>query len=143
MIRRTRCISSPAPARIWRRMSSILSLMIITSASDTANSAKDEEKLLARHLNRVTDTAFRRRSHAPHGKSHARSRTDADRRANAISRRIFFYRVLLGGKYESITRLTRRILGCLPPPKESAHRRARLEDATLGNMYAAQSCGAT
>ena len=81
----------------------------------------------------------RRRSDAPHGKSHARS---LDRRRQK-GRTLFPARIFVQGSAraantKSITRSTRKIPGCSPPLKKNLPIFVPgWEDATLGNMYAA------
>ena len=101
--------------------------------------AKDEEALLKRHLNRVTDTCI------PEGEAMRRMEkamlevwTDADKKGERFFPHEFFYKVLLSGKYERHYQID---------PKDSwmlaaAEKNLPIivpgwEDATLGNMYAA------
>ncbi len=101
--------------------------------------ARDEEALLQRHLNRVTDTCI------PEGEAMRRMEkamlevwTEADRRGERYFPHEFFYRVLRGGKYAKYYQID---------PKDSwvlaaCEKNLPLvvpgwEDSTLGNMYAA------
>ncbi|MEQ1633959.1 MAG: deoxyhypusine synthase family protein [Planctomycetota bacterium] len=101
--------------------------------------AEDEEALLKRHLNRVTDTCI------PEGEAMRRMEkamlevwTDADKKGKRYFPHEFFYQVLLSGKYERHYQID---------PKDSwmlaaAQKNLPIivpgwEDATLGNMYAA------
>ena len=102
-------------------------------------SAKDEEALLKRHLNRVTDTcipeheAMRRMERAM-----LEVWTNADKQGEQFFPHEFFYQVLHSGKYEKYYQID---------PKHSwmlaaAERNLPIivpgwEDSTLGNMYAA------
>ena len=102
-------------------------------------SAKDEQKLLDRHLNRVTDTCI------PEGEAMRRMEkamlevwTAADKKGERFFPHEFFYQVLRSGKYEKHYQID---------PKDSwmlaaAEKNLPIivpgwEDATLGNMYAA------
>ena len=102
-------------------------------------SAKDEEKLLKKHLNRVTDTCI------PEGEAMRRMEkamlevwTTADRKGERFFPHEFFYQVLRSGKYEKYYQID---------PKDSwmlaaAEKNLPIitpgwEDSTLGNMYAA------
>ena len=77
-------------------------------------SAKDEEKLMVRHLYRVTDTCIPEDvAVLPPGEGLARrmaARREA--RANAYFPHEFLYRILLDGKLEQYTRSTKRTAGC-------------------------------
>jgi len=102
-------------------------------------SPKDEEGLLDRHLNRVTDTCI------PEGEAMRRMEkamlevwSEADRKGERYFPHEFFYKVLLGGKYKKYYQID---------PKDSwmlaaAEKNLPIvvpgwEDSTLGNMYAA------
>ena len=102
-------------------------------------SAADEEALLSRHMNRVTDTCI------PEGEAMRRMEkamlevwTAADRAGQRFFPHEFFYQVLLSGKYREFYQID---------PKDSwmlaaAEKNLPIivpgwEDATLGNMYAA------
>ena len=101
--------------------------------------AEDEQALLNRHMNRVTDTCI------PEGEAMRRMEkamlevwTDADKKGERYFPHEFFYKVLLSGKYEKYYQID---------PKDSwmlaaAQKNLPIvvpgwEDATLGNMYAA------
>lgn len=101
--------------------------------------ARDEEALLKRHLNRVTDTCI------PEDEAMRRMEeamlvvwTDADRRGERYFPHEFFYQVLRSGKYAKYYQID---------PKDSwvlaaCEKNLPLvvpgwEDSTLGNMYAA------
>jgi len=101
--------------------------------------ARDEEALLKRHLNRVTDTCI------PEGEAMRRMEkamievwTDADRRGERYFPHEFFYQVLRSGKYVKYYQID---------PKDSwvlaaCEKNLPLvvpgwEDSSLGNMYAA------
>jgi deoxyhypusine synthase len=100
---------------------------------------RDEEKLLKRHMNRVTDTCI------PEGEAMRRMEsamlevwTDADKKGERYFPHEFFYKVILSGKYKKHYQID---------PKNSwmiaaAERNLPIitpgwEDSTLGNMYAA------
>lgn len=100
---------------------------------------KDEEALLKRHLNRVTDTCI------PEGEAMRRMEkamlkvwTAADKKGEHYFPHEFFYQVLLSGKYQEYYQID---------PKDSwmlaaAQKNLTIlvpgwEDSTLGNMYAA------
>jgi deoxyhypusine synthase len=102
-------------------------------------SPKEEEGLLHRHLNRVTDTCI------PEGEAMRRMEkamlevwSAADKKGERYFPHEFFYKVLLGGKYEKYYQID---------PKDSwmlaaAEKNLPIvvpgwEDSTLGNMYAA------
>ena len=102
-------------------------------------SPKEEEKLLNRHLNRVTDTCI------PEGEAMRRMEkamlevwTAADKKGRRFFPHEFFYQVLLSGRYEKYYQID---------PKDSwmlaaAEKNLPIvvpgwEDSTLGNMYAA------
>jgi deoxyhypusine synthase len=102
-------------------------------------SPKDEEKLLNRHLNRVTDTCI------PEGEAMRRMEkamievwTEADKQGKRFFPHEFFFQVLLSGKYKKYYQID---------PKDSwmlaaAEKNLPIvvpgwEDSTLGNMYAA------
>jgi deoxyhypusine synthase len=102
-------------------------------------SPQDEEALLNRHMNRVTDTCI------PEGEAMRRMEaamlevwTAADQAGERYFPHEFFYKVLLSGKYEQYYQID---------PKDSwmlaaAEKNLPIivpgwEDATLGNMYAA------
>jgi deoxyhypusine synthase len=102
-------------------------------------SAADEEALLSRHMNRVTDTCI------PEGEAMRRMEkamlevwTAADQAGKRFFPHEFFYQVLLSGKYQEFYQID---------PKDSwmlaaAERNLPMivpgwEDSTLGNMYAA------
>ena len=101
--------------------------------------AEDEQALLRRHMNRVTDTCI------PEGEAMRRMEkamievwTAADQGGERFFPHEFFYQVLLSGKYEKYYQID---------PKDSwmlaaAQKNLPIivpgwEDATLGNMYAA------
>src|SRR5580658_5849205 len=101
--------------------------------------AKDEEALLNRHLNRVTDTCI------PEGEAMRRMEkamlevwTAADKKGERYFPHDFFYQVLRSGKYKKYYQID---------PKDSwmlaaAEKNLPIvvpgwEDSTLGNMYAA------
>ena len=101
--------------------------------------AEDEQALLHRHMNRVTDTCI------PEGEAMRRMEkamievwTAADKGGERFFPHEFFYQVLLSGKYEKYYQID---------PKDSwmlaaAQKNLPIivpgwEDATLGNMYAA------
>ncbi len=102
-------------------------------------SAKDEEGLLKRHLNRVTDTCI------PEGEAMRRMEQamlevwkEADRKQEAWFPHEFLYRVLRSGKYAKHYQIDPKdswMLAacekCLPMVVPG------WEDSTLGNMYAA------
>lgn len=102
-------------------------------------SPQDEEALLKRHLNRVTDTcipeheAMRRME-----KAMLEVWTSADKKGERFFPHEFFYQVLLSGKYEKYYQID-------PKPSwmlAAAEKNLPLivpgwEDSTLGNMYAA------
>jgi deoxyhypusine synthase len=106
-------------------------------------SAEDEEKLLARHLNRVTDTcipeeeAIRRLE-----KAVLEEWVTADRKGEAYFPHEFFYRILRAGKLEQYYQID---------PKDSwllAACQKNLpiivpgwEDSTLGNIFASHVIG--
>ncbi len=100
---------------------------------------KDEEKLLKRHMNRVTDTCI------PEGEAMRRMETamlevwtDADKKGERYFPHEFFYKVIRSGKYKQFYQID---------PKDSwmvaaAEKNLPIitpgwEDSTLGNMYAA------
>jgi len=100
---------------------------------------KDEEKLLKRHMNRVTDTCI------PEGEAMRRMETamlevwtDADKKGERFFPHEFFYKVIQSGKYKQYYQID---------PKDSwmvaaAEKNLPIitpgwEDSTLGNMYAA------
>jgi len=102
-------------------------------------SPKEEEGLLNRHLNRVTDTCI------PEGEAMRRMEkamlevwSAADKKGERYFPHEFFYKVLLSGKYEKYYQID---------PKDSwmlaaAEKNLPIvvpgwEDSTLGNMYAA------
>ncbi|HTV41016.1 MAG TPA: deoxyhypusine synthase family protein [Candidatus Sulfotelmatobacter sp.] len=102
-------------------------------------SPKDEENLLDRHLNRVTDTCI------PEGEAMRRMEkamievwTDADKQGKRFFPHEFFFQVLRSGKYKKFYQID---------PKDSWMLAAAekdlpvvvpgWEDSTLGNMYAA------
>ncbi len=102
-------------------------------------SPKDEEALLKRHLNRVTDTcipeheAMRRME-----KAMLEVWTQADRRGERFFPHEFFYQVLLGGKYEKYYQIDPRNSWMLAAAKKNLPLIVPgWEDSTLGNMYAA------
>ena len=101
--------------------------------------AKDEEKLLKRHMNRVTDTCI------PEAEAMRRMEaamlevwTDADKKGERYFPHEFFYKVIRSGKYKQYYQID---------PKDSwmvaaAEKNLPIitpgwEDSTLGNMYAA------
>jgi len=102
-------------------------------------SAEDEQALLERHMNRVTDTCI------PEGEAMRRMEkamlevwTEADRKGERCFPHEFFYRILRSGKYKKYYQID---------PKDSWMLAAAAknlpivvpgwEDSTLGNMYAA------
>jgi deoxyhypusine synthase len=102
-------------------------------------SPKDEEKLLKKHMNRVTDTCI------PEGEAMRRMETAmlevwtaADKKGERFFPHEFFYKVILSGKYKQYYQID---------PKDSwmvaaAEKNLPIitpgwEDSTLGNMYAA------
>ncbi len=100
--------------------------------------ADDEEKLLARHLNRVTDTcipeeeAIRRLEKAVLDEWVA-----ADRKREAFFPHEFFYRILLGGKLKEHYQIDPRDSWLLA----AAEKKLPIivpgwEDSTLGNIFA-------
>jgi deoxyhypusine synthase len=102
-------------------------------------SAKDEESLLKRHLNRVTDTcipeheAMRRME-----KAMLEVWKDADRKGERFFPHEFFYQVLRGGKYEKYYQIDPKNSWMLAAAEKNLPIIVPgWEDSTLGNMYAA------
>jgi deoxyhypusine synthase len=101
--------------------------------------SQDEQKLLDRHLNRVTDTCI------PEGEAMRRMEkamlevwTDADQKGERRFPHEFFYQVLLSGKYEKYYQIDPKDSWMLAAAKKNLPIVVPgWEDATLGNMYAA------
>src|SRR5580658_7351475 len=99
----------------------------------------DEQALLKRHMNRVTDTCI------PEGEAMRRMEkamlevwTAADRSGQRFFPHEFFYQVLLGGKYEKYYQIDPKDSWMLAAAKKNLPIVVPgWEDATLGNMYAA------
>jgi deoxyhypusine synthase len=102
-------------------------------------SAEDEQKLLERHLNRVTDTCI------PEGEAMRRMEkamlevwTDADTKGERYFPHEFFYKVLLSGKYKKYYQIDPKNSWMLAAAEKNLPIICPgWEDATLGNMYAA------
>ena len=102
-------------------------------------SPKDEENLLNRHLNRVTDTCI------PEGEAMRRMEkamlevwTGADKRGERFFPHEFFYQVLRSGKYKKYYQIDPRDSWMLAAAeKDLPIVVPGWEDSTLGNMYAA------
>jgi len=101
--------------------------------------AKDEEKLLKRHMNRVTDTCI------PEEEAMRRMEramldvwTSADRKGERYFPHEFFYQVLLSGKYKQYYQIDPQDSWMLAAAEKNLPIIVPgWEDATLGNMYAA------
>ncbi len=101
--------------------------------------AQDEQKLLERHMNRVTDTCI------PEGEAMRRMEkamlevwTAADKKGERYFPHEFFYKVLLSGKYEKYYQIDPKNSWMLAAAKKNLPIVVPgWEDATLGNMYAA------
>jgi deoxyhypusine synthase len=101
--------------------------------------AEDEQALLERHMNRVTDTCI------PEGEAMRRMEkamlevwTDADKKGERYFPHEFFYKVLLSGKYEKYYQIDPKDSWMLAAAKKNLPIVVPgWEDATLGNMYAA------
>lgn len=101
--------------------------------------ARDEEDLLRRHLNRVTDTCI------PEGEAMRRMETAmlevwtaADRRGERYFPHEFFYQVLRSGKYEQYYQIDPRDSWVMAACEKNLPLVVPgWEDSTLGNMYAA------
>jgi len=99
---------------------------------------QDEQKLLDRHLNRVTDTCI------PEGEAMRRMEqamievwTAADKKGERYFPHQFFYQVLLSGKYEKYYQIDPKNSWMLAAAKKNLPIVVPgWEDATLGNMYA-------
>lgn len=102
-------------------------------------SAQDEQALLERHMNRVTDTCI------PEGEAMRRIEqvmldlwTDADKSGKRYFPHEFFYQALLGGKLEKFYEIDPKNSWMLAAAKKNLPIIVPgWEDATLGNMYAA------
>lgn len=101
--------------------------------------AEDEQGLLDRHMNRVTDTCI------PEGEAMRRMEkamievwTAADRKGERYFPHEFFYQVLLSGKYEKYYQIDPKNSWMLAAAQKNLPIVVPgWEDATLGNMYAA------
>jgi deoxyhypusine synthase len=101
--------------------------------------AKDEEKLLKRHLNRVTDTCI------PEGEAMRRMETAmlevwtaADRKGERFFPHEFFYQVLRSGKYKKYYQIDPKNSWMLAAAEKNLPIvTPGWEDSTLGNMFAA------
>jgi deoxyhypusine synthase len=101
--------------------------------------AKDEEKLLKRHLNRVTDTCI------PEGEAMRRMETAmlevwtvADKKGERCFPHEFFYQVLRSGKYKKHYQIDPRNSWMLAAAEKNLPIvTPGWEDSTLGNMFAA------
>ncbi len=101
--------------------------------------AEDEQALLDRHMNRVTDTCI------PEGEAMRRMEkamlevwADADKKGERYFPHEFFYKVLLSGKYEKYYQIDPKNSWMLAAAKKNLPIVVPgWEDATLGNMYAA------
>jgi deoxyhypusine synthase len=101
--------------------------------------ARDEEDLLRRHLNRVTDTCI------PEAEAMRRMETAmlevwtaADRRGERYFPHEFFYQVLRSGKYEQYYQIDPRDSWVMAACEKNLPLVVPgWEDSTLGNMYAA------
>ncbi|HEV2319462.1 MAG TPA: deoxyhypusine synthase family protein [Verrucomicrobiae bacterium] len=102
-------------------------------------SPREEEKLLKRHLNRVTDTCI------PEGEAMRRMEkamlevwTAADKRGERFFPHEFFYQVLRSGKYKKYYQIDPRDSWMLAAAEKNLPIVVPgWEDSTLGNMYAA------
>jgi deoxyhypusine synthase len=102
-------------------------------------SAKDEEKLLKKHMNRVTDTCI------PEGEAMRRMETamlevwtDADKKGERFFPHEFFYKVILSGKYKKYYQIDPRDSWMVAAAEKNLPIiTPGWEDSTLGNMYAA------
>ncbi len=102
-------------------------------------SPTDEEALLKRHLNRVTDTCI------PEGEAMRRMEkamsevwTAADRKGERFFPHEFFYQVLLSGKYKKHYQIDPKNSWMLAAAEKNLPMIVPgWEDSTLGNMYAA------
>jgi len=102
-------------------------------------SAADEQALLNRHMNRVTDTCI------PEGEAMRRMEkamlevwTAADKKGERFFPHEFFYQVLRSGKYEKYYQIDPKDSWMLAAAKKNLPVIVPgWEDATLGNMYAA------
>ncbi len=100
---------------------------------------KDEEKLLKRHLNRVTDTCI------PEGEAMRRMETAmlevwtaADRQGERFFPHEFFYQVLRSGKYQKYYQIDPKNSWMLAAAEKNLPIvTPGWEDSTLGNMFAA------
>ena len=99
----------------------------------------DEAELLARHMNRVTDTCI------PEMEAMRRIENEvlkewvrADQAGERFFPHQFMYKILLSGELEEVaTRSIRRTAGCWPRREKNLPMFVPgWEDATLGNMYA-------
>jgi deoxyhypusine synthase len=101
--------------------------------------AEDEQALLERHMNRVTDTCI------PEGEAMRRMEkamlevwTDADKKGERYFPHEFFYKVLLSGKYKKYYQIDPKNSWMLAAAEKNLPIVCPgWEDATLGNMYAA------
>jgi deoxyhypusine synthase len=102
-------------------------------------SAADEEALLSRHMNRVTDTCI------PEGEAMRRMEkamlevwTAADQAGKRYFPHEFFYQVLLSGKYREFYQIDPKDSWMLAAAEKNLPMIVPgWEDSTLGNMYAA------
>ncbi|MFM7921649.1 MAG: deoxyhypusine synthase family protein [Planctomycetaceae bacterium] len=102
-------------------------------------SAQDEQALLERHMNRVTDTCI------PEGEAMRRMEsamlevwTKADQAGQRFFPHEFFYQVLLSGKYKEFYQIDPKNSWMLAAAEKNLPIIVPgWEDATLGNMYAA------
>ncbi len=102
-------------------------------------SAQDEQALLERHMNRVTDTCI------PEGEAMRRMETamlevwtKADQSGQRFFPHEFFYQVLLSGKYREFYQIDPKNSWMLAAAEKNLPIIVPgWEDATLGNMYAA------
>ena len=102
-------------------------------------SAEDEQALLERHMNRVTDTCI------PEGEAMRRMETamlevwtKADQSGQRFFPHEFFYQVLLSGKYREFYQIDPKNSWMLAAAEKNLPIIVPgWEDATLGNMYAA------
>jgi deoxyhypusine synthase len=102
-------------------------------------SAKDEEKLLKKHMNRVTDTCI------PEGEAMRRMETAmlevwtaADKKGERFFPHEFFYKVILSGKYKQYYQIDPRDSWMVAAAEKNLPIiTPGWEDSTLGNMYAA------
>ena len=108
-------------------------------SSDLQLSAEDEQALLERHMNRVTDTCI------PEGEAMRRMETamlevwtKADQSGQRFFPHEFFYQVLLSGKYREFYQIDPKNSWMLAAAEKNLPIIVPgWEDATLGNMYAA------